>query len=186
MTKSFLNDPELRHGKPNMKLQIITVYEADSLDYMAVPQVQEIMNLYKEHQIAYEMYSKMAKANSDPALVIKAAQYGMGGDRYASEQYARNAANQSLQALTEMKPEITSLLNSVTPTQKNGVWVIEEYRHSSSEGTYYDYYLYRFSDAGELISQPQEISSVSPFDLINELIGQKYSSTQISLKSAED
>jgi len=182
---SELSDLDSRLGGGVIDYQKITVYSADSLDYWAIPHVQEILSMYMVLHDEYECYKAEARKCGDPELVLKAASYGLGGDRYNSQRNAEEDANRCFQDMEAMKPGIINILNSSSPLPKEGVWVVEEYKYNKYDRTYTDYSLYHFSDSGELLSNGVNITSPNPFQIINSFIGNKYTSEDIYFQRSE-
>lgn len=174
-----LSNSEAHHRDGAMDYQRIVIYRADSLDYWAVPQVQELITAYMSLHDDYERQNSEARRCSDPSLVLKAASYGLGGDRYANQRRAENAARESFQAMQQMDSVIIDVLNSSTPSTQDGIWAVEEYKYHKYEGSYITYNLYHFSNSGELISPGIKITLPNPFQIINRLIGDKYTSEDI-------
>ena len=182
---SELTDLNVRLAEGVVDYQKLTIYSADSLDYFAIPKVQEILLQYIYWHNEYERYHAEAQRCSDTKLVLEAASYGCGGYRYNAQREAEESANRCLRYMKVMEAQISDILNSSTPLPKEGVWVVEEYKVHKSEGSYTNYHLYHFSALGELLANVGCISSPNPFQIINILIGNMYTSEIIYFKDSE-
>lgn len=182
---SELSNLNVRLGEGVLDYQKLTIYSADNLDYWAIPQVQKILFTYIDLHNEYERYQAEAQRCSDTKLILEAASYGWGGYRYNAQRKAEEGANRCLHHMKVMEAEIINILNSSTPLPKEGVWVVEEYKFHKSEGSYTNYRLYHFSDSGDLLADVGSISSPNPFQIINNLIGNMYTSEIIYFKDSE-
>lgn len=159
-----INQDKYHHYRGNPIEQIITVYQADSLDYwpstiLEMP-LYEYADVKHSHQIYKGYNEQLSKDYHDSMIYID--------------------------------KKIQKLFKSLPRSPRDGVWVVEEYRyydgrHNSQVHPRVDYYIYKFSDQGNLVSEPEWTCMGNPFELINELSPQQiYSSSQISYKTGEE